>query len=108
MTNAAVSPYSHPDYPAKAIVKINVGNVGIAGHTASSFNIYPNPTNNSFFIDCENFSVIKLFDMLGQELLTQTVNGKTEININHLPQGVYNVRIFSEGKVVGNSKIMKY
>jgi hypothetical protein len=45
--------------------------------------------------------------MLGQELLTQTVNGKTEIDISHLPQGVYRVRVFSEGKVVGNSKIVK-
>jgi protein involved in ribonucleotide reduction len=70
--------------------------------------IYPNPTDGIFTIDNGNLpATIKLYNMLGQEVLTQTVNGKTEININHLPQGVYNVRVFSEGKVVGNSKIMK-
>jgi len=45
--------------------------------------------------------------MLGKEVLTQNANGKTEINISHLTQGVYNVQIISDGKIIGNSKIVK-
>lgn len=69
--------------------------------------IYPNPTNNHFFIECENCNSIKIYDMLGKEILTHNVNGKTEVNISHLSKGVYNVSILSEGIIIGNSKIMK-
>jgi len=75
--------------------------------SAISIKIYPNPTENNFIIDCENANTIKLYDVLGKEVLTQTVNVKTEINISHLPNGMYNVSVFSEGKIVGNSKIVK-
>jgi hypothetical protein len=45
--------------------------------------------------------------MLGKEVLNQNINGKSEINISHLPKGIYNVRVFSESKIIGNSKIVK-
>ena len=70
--------------------------------------VYPNPANNSFIVDYNRAGVIKLYDMLGKEVLTQTVNGKTEININHLPKGIYSICVISGGKIVGNSKIVKY
>jgi hypothetical protein len=92
------------------IVKYTSTSTGIArANNYSPLRMYPNPNNGIFTVDNGNLPVtIKLYNMLGQEILTQTANGKTEININHLPQGVYNVRIFSEGKVVENSKITKY
>ena len=74
---------------------------------SAGITIYPNPAQNSFFIECENISTVKLYDMLGQEILTQPANGKTEINISHLPKGIYIVKILSEGKMIGNSKIVK-
>jgi len=69
--------------------------------------VYPNPTTNIFFVDYEGFVQVRIFDMLGKEILTQNTIGKTEINISHLPKGIYNVSILSEGKIIGNSKIMK-
>jgi hypothetical protein len=68
--------------------------------------IYPNPTNDKFFVELNGTATIKLYDMLGKEIVTQTVNGKAEINISHLPNGIYNVRILSDGRVE-NSKIVK-
>jgi len=68
---------------------------------------YPNPTNDKFIVEFNSVATIKLYDMFGKEVLIQTVNGKTEINISHLPKGVYNVQILSESKIVGNSKIVK-
>ena len=72
-------------------------------------NVYPNPVKDKVFVECENYKLftIKLYDMFGREVLMQTINGKTEININHLPQGIYNVCFLSEGKVTGNRKIVK-
>jgi hypothetical protein len=42
-----------------------------------------------------------------QEILTQTINGKTEIDIAHLPCGIYNISVIFDGKIIGNSKIIK-
>ena len=87
-------------------VKFN--HVGIADILQNNkFLVYPNPTQNSFFIEFKNVSTVKLYDMLGKEVLTQNANGKTEINISHLSQGIYNVKVFSDGKTIGNSKIVK-
>ena len=68
---------------------------------------YPNPTQNSFFIKLENDATIKLYNMLGARVLSQLASGKTEININHLPKGIYNVKILSEDGMIGSSKIVK-
>jgi hypothetical protein len=70
-------------------------------------NIYPNPTKDKLWIDCENFSTIALYDMLGKEVLNQKINGKSEVNISHLPKGIYIVKVLSDEKVIGSSKIMK-
>ena len=69
--------------------------------------IYPNPAKDKLFIECESFVTIKIYDILGKEILIQNANGKTEIDISHLPNGIYSVQILSEDKVVGNSKVVK-
>ena len=68
---------------------------------------YPNPAQSSFFINCESVATIKLYDILGREVLSQTASGETEVDISRLPQGIYNVTVLSEGKITGNSKIVK-
>ena len=76
-------------------------------HAASLPSMYPNPTTDRFIVDFEEVATIKLYDMLGKEVLTQTANGKTEINITRLPKGVYSVRVLSADRVIGNRKIVK-
>lgn len=96
------------NYTKNFNIIVNSG-VGITKITQDDTNIkiYPNPASNSFFIDCENISTIKLYDILGKEILSQKAKGKTEINIEHLPKGIYSVRILLGGKIIKNSKIVK-
>jgi len=89
--------------PAHLSLDVEITNIIL-----SQIAIYPNPTTNSFFIECENITAIKLYDMLGREVLTQAANTNTEVNISHLPKGVYGIRILSGDKVIGNKKIVKY
>jgi len=106
MTNEAI--VSHPNYPAIVIATINVGTVGLHEISTSNIKVYPNPTRDMLFIECEDFSTIKLYDILGKEILIKNISKKTtEINISHLPKGMYSIRIISEGKIIGNSKIIK-
>ena len=76
-------------------------------HFDSGLKIYPNPVRSSFIVDYEGFIQVKIYDMLGKEILSQDTNGKTEININHLSKGIYNVNVISGGRIIGNSKIVK-
>jgi hypothetical protein len=89
------------------VANFEEGETSITAIETANIKIYPNPTNDKFIIDLEGITTIKLYDMLGKEVLTQTVNGKTEIDINHLPKGVYSVRILSEDRVIGSSKMVK-
>ena len=106
MVNAAI--VTDMKYPAEVIVDMKVtAGTGITESVLSNIKIYPNPTSDSFIIDYEGLIQVKIYDMLGKEILTRDVNGKTEINISNFPKGIYNVNIFSESKIIGNSKIVK-
>ena len=74
---------------------------------SSQLNIYSNPHNNTLVIECEDSYDFELYDMLGKKTLTGNGSGKMDININHLPKGIYIVSVFSKNKLIGNSKIVK-
>ena len=99
---------------------------------ATSLQVYPNPTMGLLTI-CDNRmsdvgqfdrltasqSEIVIYDVMGRvvhvetrhatSLQSQIANrpSQIEINISHLPQGVYGVSVISEGRVVGNGKVVK-
>ena len=96
-----------PGFELHGFLFLNYSIVGINAPDKIQLKVYPNPANNLLFVEYENFSIIKLYDMLGKEVLSQKANGKSEINIGDLPKGIYIVNIFEEGKVVGITKIVK-
>jgi hypothetical protein len=51
--------------------------------------VYPNPVNEFLYINI-NFNNIKIFDMLGNEILSSKSN---KINVSHLPTGNYIIEI---------------
>ena len=59
-------------------------NVSIEENTPLSIRI----TNEAIFIDQQNISRIDIINSLGQVVLSQAQTG-TQLNISHLPQGVY-------------------
>ena len=83
----------------------------INAHDKEGLKIYPNPTYDTLFIEC-SFTIgssltVKLYDMLGKEVLNQSINSDDGINISHLNNGNYIVNIFLDGKIIGNTKIVK-
>jgi TonB-dependent SusC/RagA subfamily outer membrane receptor len=74
---------------------------------STTINIYPNPTTDIFSIECENSCIIKLYDRQGKELLTQNASEKTTVNISHLQEGIYFVKVLSDGRIVGTGKVVK-
>ena len=69
-------------------------NTGLDDLNKNIFNVYPNPTSNSFTISCEKVinSEFKIIDAQGREVLTGFMNGqKQTIDISKLSNGVYSV-----------------
>lgn len=59
---------------------------------AVSFNVWPVPNNGSFSVLIENDgsnTELKIFDILGKEVIKRNITGKTQENINLKSKGVY-------------------
>lgn len=75
------------------------GTVGISETNESSFQIYPNPTQEFLQIKCTNPSQaqLKIFDTAGKLVLTKTLTGNSEeLDIKQLQNGTYIYSIESE------------
>jgi len=61
----------------------------------STFKIFPNPAQNNFTIETTNAEkqTINIVDVNGKLVLSQTINGKTNIDASNLNAGVYNIDI---------------
>jgi hypothetical protein len=84
-------------------VSINdcVGITNIAAN-ANGVMIYPNPNNGMFTVELSNSAVksIQLTDLSGRVIMTRTAdNGKVDMDINHLSNGIYYVKVQSNDAV---------
>ena len=94
-------------YELSGTIYFNYSTIGINSQEKVSLKVYPNPVKNILFVECGNFYTIKLYDISGKEVISRNAQDKTEINTNHLNNGIYSVYILSEGKVIGSCKIVK-
>jgi len=66
------------------------------------FQIYPNPTHNSFVaknISLTETSLLQILNTLGEIVYTQKLIGKSEYNIKpNLPQGIYFAEVSDKEK----------
>lgn len=78
-------------------------NIGIADHNANlAITLYPNPAHESFIIDAGAVTIDKLevLDMLGQVVYSsEPKTGKVQVSTDNFSQGVYFVRIYTNGQM---------
>lgn len=74
---------------------------------------YPSPTQSLINVelkDITNFqnASIQLIDNLGKVVLNQTIlQQKSQLSIDHLPQGFYHVLFIQNNTIIGQSKVIK-
>ena len=74
--------------------------------------VYPNPARNYIFIESptNNLKIIKLYDLLGQEILSVDVqyqNGKNQIDIGQISNGLYIIKVLDRsGEVIYSKKLI--
>jgi hypothetical protein len=84
---------------------------GISEKDNKNLVLYPNPANQSFVINFteaqEGVKQIRIFDMLGKEVISIESPSSNTINIANLPTGIYAVRILSQSGMSYTSKLVK-
>ncbi|HTA63478.1 MAG TPA: T9SS type A sorting domain-containing protein [Bacteroidia bacterium] len=71
-------------------------------------NIYPNPTSNIFTIEATTTDkqTLQVFDVNGKLVLSQIINGKTNIDASNLAEGVYNLSVINQSGVVNKRLVI--
>jgi len=72
-------------------------------YTIYSFDIYPNPATSTITVESKIKEVqsIKMVDVLGREIYYLPIqNNKIEIDVSHLPSGIYILQLQSKNGVV--------
>ena len=62
--------------------------------TEAEFAIYPNPVNNTLFVNSGNAEfTYEMYNGMGQKVAEGTATGNTQINVNDMMKGVYFLRL---------------
>lgn len=80
---------------------------GIEEVLLSDISIFPNPTNGELTIDAKTNDkcLIQIFNLDGTLILSQSIYGKTDLDLSALDNGVYNLAITS-GHDIANKRLV--
>ncbi|MGB0849824.1 MAG: T9SS type A sorting domain-containing protein [Bacteroidia bacterium] len=75
-------------------LELGIGNVSVARVQNVAFSVYPNPTSDFITINLvnSNSEIIKVYDILGNVMISQSVNSGDKIDVSALAKGVYVLR----------------
>ena len=107
MSSSSTENYGPMPYPftTSSIIYSNVGGVECGdqafagmGEDALSFELYPNPASNELnIVTKQKAQKLKILDMNGRLILEkEIVNTSIQVDINHLPTGIYVVELISD------------
>lgn len=71
--------------------------------------IYPNPATNNFTVNLGNDEKanIQLFNIVGQQVYSETITGTAQVNVANLHSGVYMLKINQNGKAYTTKVVVK-
>jgi len=73
---------------------------GIDEISNNYLNLYPNPTSTILNIEVKEQTQISIVNVLGDVVLTQTINGLSKIDVSNLTSGVYFIQDSKSGKAI--------
>ena len=93
---------------AEASITIDVVScIGVEENILNNVSIYPNPAEDFIMINSENVEFAEVIDIYGRVITASEINGETRIDMSNFADGIYYVRLNSNGatavqKVVKN------
>ena len=77
-------------------------------NTVSGLSIYPNPSNDVFFIQSDANGTVVVSDLLGKTIQTQKIiSGTSQLDLNHVTNGIYLVKITNDKNESKTMKLIK-
>lgn len=79
----------------------------------ASFNVYPNPVQQTLFVDLNEMDIdqVLVFDLNGKQLMVQpasNTNGQLELSVVDLNPGFYFLRFEKDGSTITTERIVKF
>lgn len=71
-------------------------NLSVDNFTDTDIKLYPNPTSANLNIQLEGKAQVEIYSLLGQRVISQTIDGNSSIAVEHLNSGVYLIKITQE------------
>lgn len=97
------------DDKVSIIVKFESDITSVAENQVSMSQAYPNPASSvvRFNVNCEGLASVALYNLLGQEVLTQDVeNDQVVLSVADLNEGIYFCNLKVNGQVVRTEKFI--
>jgi outer membrane protein assembly factor BamB len=95
---------------AKHTSNVNAITLSTSRESINRFSVYPNPVNNGeFYVSTASNGVksIQIFDMLGKEVYSKSIEVNEKIGISNLRAGVYILKVVEDDKLVTTKLIIK-
>ncbi|MBI9068318.1 MAG: choice-of-anchor J domain-containing protein [Salinivirgaceae bacterium] len=70
--------------------------VSIKNVSSTKVNAYPNPTSDIFTLDLEEYSMVTIFNIAGQKVYNNFINGQTSIDLSNVETGIYMINIVND------------
>ena len=92
------TPFNSSGFDLDAVGVIHdVAHNDVAENETDNVLVYPNPVKDRLFVKVENLQSVEVFNLVGQQVL---VTSQAVVEMSDLKEGIYFVRITSEGKSV--------
>lgn len=83
--------------------------VGVEEMEKENISVYPNPATNNFTVKLngDETAHIQLFNLVGQQVYSETAANTTTINVSNMKSGIYMLKVSQNGKVYTSKVIVK-
>jgi hypothetical protein len=86
---------------------VEVGVLGVE-EIKEEVSVYPNPTNSVLFVETPYaVAQYRVFNLMGQQILSGKASGTLQIDFISRPKGVYVLQVVSEGQMVTQKIIVQ-
>ena len=72
--------------------------ISVEENILNNVNIYPNPAEDFIMINSENVEFAEVIDIYGRVITASEINGETRIDMSNFADGIYYVRLHSNGE----------
>lgn len=87
------------------LIRINRKPSAVGEDAISNLKVYPNPANNTIFVEGENIKAVEIYNSLGQKVANVEGSAKTSVNVASFDNGVYFVKVIANDGVEKTQKV---